>query len=131
MISKRSIMVLKPARKPAVLLAIMAVLPALSLWAYEPPISVVVGLLLASVMVATPAIRALWQPRLSLVINGEQLLAHSHSGHLKWRARAPVVRAVVTPWALSLWCPWRPGKTIFRCQLDEHDYRQLAAWLHR
>lgn len=50
MISKRSIMVLKPARKPAVLLAIMAVLPALSLWAYEPPISVVVGLLLASVM---------------------------------------------------------------------------------
>lgn len=124
-------MIIKPARKLAGLLALVTVLPAVALSAYGPPMPVVVSLLLVSVVVAAPAIRALWHPGLSLVISGEQLLAHSASGHLKWRVDAPAVRAVVTPWALSLWSPWRPGTTVFRGQLDDGDYRRLAAWLHR
>lgn len=124
-------MTLKPAPKLAWLLAMLATLPALALVSYGPPIGIVIVLIVMSMAMVAPAIRGLCQPGLSLVISGQQLLAQTRSGHLKWRARTPMVRAVVTPWALSLWSPWRQGITIFRCQLDDGDYRCLARWLHR
>jgi len=124
-------MTLKPAPKLAWLLAVLATLPTLALLSYDPPISIVIALMATSMAMVAPAIRGLCQPGLSLVISGQQLLTQTRSGHLKWRARTPMVRAVVTPWALSLWSPWRQGITIFRCQLDDGDYRCLARWLHR
>lgn len=129
MISERHTITIKPAPKLAWCVLAVAAAPALALIPYGAPTPVIVAVWLMSVGVVTPAVRAIWRPQLHLVLNGSQLLAYDRSRRLQFRETRP--RAVVTPWALCVWPPWSRGVTLFRCQLDDRDYRRLAAWLHR
>lgn len=129
MISERHPIPIKPAPKIAGCLVAIALVPALALVQYGAPIIVILAIGLVSIAVVTPAAWALWRPQRHVVLNGSELIASDRSRHIQFRGHT--LRAVVTPWAVSVWSPWRRGLTVFRCQMDDQDYRRLAAWLHR